>query len=61
VCLSLSSTIFCMIYLLTCKHEEEQADGGWLIRVSFEVICVCDFASQETCLCDYFCAVQFFV
>jgi hypothetical protein len=30
-----------MIYLLTCKHEEEQADGGWLIRVSFDVICVC--------------------
>jgi hypothetical protein len=25
------------------------------------VICVCDFASQETCLCDYLCAVQFFV
>jgi hypothetical protein len=33
--------IFCMIYLLTCKHEEEQADGGWLIRVSFDVIYVC--------------------
>jgi hypothetical protein len=30
-----------MIYLLTCKHEEEQADGGWLIRVSFDVISVC--------------------
>jgi hypothetical protein len=30
-----------MIYLLTCKHEEEQADWGWLIRVSFDVICVC--------------------
>jgi hypothetical protein len=30
-----------MIYLLTCKHEEEQADAGWLIRVSFDVICVC--------------------
>jgi hypothetical protein len=29
-----------MIYLLTCKHEEEQADGGCLIRVSFDVICV---------------------
>jgi hypothetical protein len=30
-----------MIYLLTCKHEEEQADGGWLIRVSFDVyVCV---------------------
>jgi hypothetical protein len=24
-------------------------------------LCVCDFASQETCLCDYLCAVQFFV
>jgi hypothetical protein len=35
-----------MIYLLTCKHEEEQADGGWLICVSFDVICVCDFASR---------------
>jgi hypothetical protein len=32
---------FCMIYLLTCKHEEEQDDGGWLIRVSFDVIFVC--------------------
>jgi hypothetical protein len=41
VWLSLCSTIFCMIYLLTCKHEEEQANGGWLIRVSFDVICVC--------------------
>jgi hypothetical protein len=30
-----------MIYLLTCKHEEEQSDWGWLIRVSFDVICVC--------------------
>jgi hypothetical protein len=30
-----------MIYLLTCKHEEEQADWGWLIRVSFDVISVC--------------------
>jgi hypothetical protein len=30
-----------MIYLLTCKYEEEQADRGWLIRVSFDVICVC--------------------
>jgi hypothetical protein len=29
-----------MIYLLTCKNEEEQADGGWLIRVSFDVMCV---------------------
>jgi hypothetical protein len=52
-----------MIYLLTCKHEEEQTDGGWLICVSFDVIsvcvCVCDFASQETCLCDYLCGVQF--
>jgi hypothetical protein len=27
-------------YLLTCKHEEEQANGGWLIHVSFDVICV---------------------
>jgi hypothetical protein len=41
VWLSLCSTIFCMIYLLTCKHEEEQADRGWLICVSFDVICVC--------------------
>jgi hypothetical protein len=41
VWLSVCSTIFCMIYLLTCKNEEEQADGGWLIRVSFDVICVC--------------------
>jgi hypothetical protein len=24
-------------------------------------LCVCDFASQETCMCDYLCAVQFFV
>jgi hypothetical protein len=24
-------------------------------------VCVCDFASQETWLCDYLCAVQFFV
>jgi hypothetical protein len=24
-------------------------------------VCVCDFASQETCLSDYLCAVQFFV
>jgi hypothetical protein len=32
---------FFMIYLLTCKHEEEQANGGWLIRVSFDVIYVC--------------------
>jgi hypothetical protein len=24
-------------------------------------LCVCDFASQETCFCDYLCAVQFFV
>jgi hypothetical protein len=24
-------------------------------------LCVCDFASQETCLCDYLYAVQFFV
>jgi hypothetical protein len=61
VWLSLCSTIFCMIYLLTCKHEEEQAHEGWLIHVTFDVICVCDFASQETCLCDYLCAVQFFV
>jgi protein tyrosine phosphatase len=30
-----------MIYLLTCKHEEEQTDRGWLIHVSFDVICVC--------------------
>jgi hypothetical protein len=30
-----------MIYLLTCKHEEEQDDGGWLIRVSFDLIGVC--------------------
>ena len=45
VWLSVCSTIFCMIYLLTCKHEKEQADRGWLIRVSFDVICVCDFAS----------------
>jgi hypothetical protein len=30
-----------MIYLLTCNHEEEQGDGGWLIRVSFDVICAC--------------------
>jgi hypothetical protein len=30
-----------MIDLLTCKHEEEQADGGRLIRVSFDVIWVC--------------------
>jgi hypothetical protein len=52
---------FFMIYLLTCKHEEEQADGGRLIRVSFDVICVCDFESQETCLCEYICAVNFFV
>jgi hypothetical protein len=29
-----------MIYLLTCKHEEEQVDEGWLIRVSFDVIYV---------------------
>jgi hypothetical protein len=29
-----------MIYLLTCKHEE-QANRGWLICVSFDVICVC--------------------
>jgi hypothetical protein len=51
--------IFCMIYLLTCKHEEEQVDGGWLICVSFDVICVCvcDFASQEISLCDYLRAV----
>jgi hypothetical protein len=41
VWLSLCSTIFCMIYLLTCKHEEAQADAGWLSRVSFDVICVC--------------------
>jgi hypothetical protein len=27
------------------KHEEKQADRGWLICVSFDVICVCDFAS----------------
>jgi hypothetical protein len=33
-----------MIYLLTCKHEEEHVDRGWLIHVSFDVICVCDFA-----------------
>jgi hypothetical protein len=32
-----------MIYLLTYKHEEEQADRGWLIRVSIGVIYVCDF------------------
>jgi hypothetical protein len=30
-----------MIYLLTYKHEEEQADMGWLIHVSFDVIYVC--------------------
>jgi hypothetical protein len=24
-------------------------------------LCVCDFASQKTCLCDYLCIVQFFV
>jgi hypothetical protein len=30
-----------MIYLLTCNHEEEQADVGWLIHVSFGVIYVC--------------------
>jgi hypothetical protein len=24
-------------------------------------LCVCDFASQETCMCDYLCVVQFFV
>jgi hypothetical protein len=24
-------------------------------------LCVCDFAPQETCFCDYLCAVQFFV
>jgi hypothetical protein len=24
-------------------------------------LCVCDFASQETCFCDYPCGVQFFV
>jgi hypothetical protein len=30
-----------MIYLLTCKHEEEQVDGGWLIHFSFDVIYVC--------------------
>jgi hypothetical protein len=41
VWLSLCSTIFCMIYLLTCKYEEEQANGGWLIRVSFDVISLC--------------------
>jgi hypothetical protein len=52
-----------MINLLTYKHEEEQADMGWLICVSFDLICVCvcDFASQEACLCDYLCVVQFFV
>jgi hypothetical protein len=60
VWLPLCGTIFCMIYLLTCKHEEEQADRGWLIHVSFDVICVCDFSSQETCLCGYLYAVQFF-
>jgi hypothetical protein len=50
-----------MIYLLTCKHEEEQVDDGWLICVSFDVIsvCVCDFACQDTCLCDYLYAVHF--
>jgi hypothetical protein len=41
VSLTLCNTIFCMIYLITCKHEEEQADGGCLIHVSFDVICVC--------------------
>jgi hypothetical protein len=41
VWLSPCNTIFCMIYLLTCKHEEEQADEGWLICVSFDVIYVC--------------------
>jgi hypothetical protein len=49
VWLSLCSTIFCMIYLLTCKHEEEQTDGGWLICVSFDVISVC------VCVCVWFC------
>jgi hypothetical protein len=48
-----------MIYILTCEHEEEQANMGWLICVSFDEICVCDFASQETCLCDYLCAIKF--
>jgi hypothetical protein len=27
----------------------------------FDVICVCDFASQVTCLCDCLYALQFFV
>jgi hypothetical protein len=31
---------FYTIYLLTCKHEEEQVDGSWPICVSFDVICV---------------------
>jgi hypothetical protein len=44
--------------LSNCKHEE-QADGGLLIRVSLDVISLCDFVSPETCLCDYLCAVQF--
>jgi hypothetical protein len=34
-----------MIYLLTCKYEEQQDDGGWLMHVSFDVIYMCDFAS----------------
>jgi hypothetical protein len=25
------------------------------------VVCVCDFVSQETCLCDYLYTVQLFV
>jgi hypothetical protein len=24
-------------------------------------LCVCDFSSQETCFCDYHCAVHFFI
>jgi hypothetical protein len=47
VWLSLCSRIFCTVYLLICKHEEEQADGGRLIRLLWCNLCVWFFISRD--------------